>query len=64
MRQRPTHETSFQDRLSQFMADAREKDSDLPDDSERAALLKKIRHAETATNIDGWTSSSGLQPRK
>ena len=53
-----------QDRLSKFIADARAKADCMPDGPARDELLKKIRQAETAANIEGWANSPGLQPPK
>jgi hypothetical protein len=36
----------------------------MPESKDRDALLKKIRQAETAANIEGWANSPGLQPPK
>jgi hypothetical protein len=36
----------------------------MPDGPERNELLKKIRRAEAAANIEAWANSPGLQPPK
>jgi hypothetical protein len=36
----------------------------MPDSAERYDLLKKIRQAECAANIEAWVNSPGLQPPK
>jgi hypothetical protein len=64
MQQRFKQTKSLQDRLSEFIADARAKVLSMPESKDRDALLKKIRQAETAANIEGWASSPGLQPPK
>jgi hypothetical protein len=61
-RQRFKQTKSLQDRLSDFIADARAKVMSMPASKDRDALLKKIRQAETAANIEGWANSAGLQP--
>jgi hypothetical protein len=63
-RQRFTQTKSLQDRLSEFIADARAKVLSMPESKDRDALLKKIRQAENASNIEGWANSPGLQPPK
>jgi hypothetical protein len=63
-RQRFKQTKSLQDRLSEFIADARAKVLSMPESKDRDALLKKIRQAETAANIEGWANSPGLQPPK
>jgi hypothetical protein len=77
-RQRFKQTKSLQDRLSEFIADARAKVLSMPESKDRDALLKKIRQAETAasfspprlaarslgSNIEGWANSAGLQPPK
>jgi hypothetical protein len=40
----------------------RAKADKLPPGPERHALERKARQAETATRIDEWLKSSGLQP--
>jgi hypothetical protein len=53
---------SLSDRVAAFAAETREKANLLPPGPERDALLKKIRQAETASRLDEWASSPGLQP--
>jgi hypothetical protein len=52
----------LRDRLAEFAADARQEAEGLPDGKERDDLLKKAQRAETASEIEGWASSPGLQP--
>jgi hypothetical protein len=52
---------SFQDRLSEFAAEARQKADEMPDSAARDELLRKARQADTAAHLDGWANSSGLQ---
>jgi hypothetical protein len=56
--------TSLQDRLSEFIADARSEADAAPDGADEYELRKKIRQAETAANIEAWANSSELQPPK
>jgi hypothetical protein len=64
MRRRFKQTISLQDRLLEFIASARAKVEGMPDGKDRDELLKKIRQAETAANIEGWANSPGLQPPK
>jgi hypothetical protein len=57
-KQRP----KFEDRLASEAARLREKADALPAGVERDLLLRKARQAETATRINEWLSSPGLQP--
>jgi hypothetical protein len=36
----------------------------LPDGADQVELLKKIKQAEAAANIEAWANSPGLQPAK
>jgi hypothetical protein len=55
---------SLTDRVAAFAADTREKANRLPLGPERDALMKKIRHADTACHLDQWAQSPGLQSPK
>jgi O-succinylbenzoate synthase len=48
-------------RLQRFARDVRAEASALPPGLERDTLLKKARQAETASHIDEWINSPGLQ---
>lgn len=63
-RRRFKQTTSFQDRLSDFIAGARSEADGGPDGADHYELLKKIRQAETAANIERWATSPELQPPK
>jgi hypothetical protein len=52
---------SFQDRLALFALDAREKAADMPPGSQKEDLLRKARQADTASHLDEWANSAGLQ---
>lgn len=51
------------DRLISFAQQARER-ARLLTGTERDALLKKARQADTAAHIEDWVNSPGLQPPK
>ena len=55
---------SFQARLAAFAQRLRQKASRLPAGLEKEGLLRRARQADTATHIDGWLNSAGLQPPK
>jgi hypothetical protein len=51
---------SLQDRIATWANNLREQADKLPDGPERDALLKKLRQADTVSNIEGWAYSTGL----
>ena len=53
---------SLKERLASFAKEAREKASELRPGPERDTLLKKARQADTASHLDEWANSRGLQP--
>jgi hypothetical protein len=53
---------SLKDRLASFARDATKKASELPPGPAHDDLLRKVRQAETASHIDQWVNSPGLQP--
>ncbi|MCP3405653.1 hypothetical protein NLM25_08800 [Bradyrhizobium sp. CCGB01] len=53
---------SLHERLQAFAQEARAQASGLPPGTERDQLLKKAREADTASHIDEWVNSCGLQP--
>jgi hypothetical protein len=55
---------SLHDRLSAWTENIRSQAAKLPPGSERDALLKKLRQADTASDLEAWASSPGLQPPK
>ncbi len=55
--------TPLKDRLISFAQEARER-ARLLTGTERDALLKKARRADTAAHIEDWVNSPGLQPPK
>ena len=50
--------------LIAFAKDAREKAEQLPSGVVRDDLLKKARQADTASHLDEWINSPGLQPHR
>jgi hypothetical protein len=63
-RRRFKQQLSLQDRLSAFAKGVREEAEVLPPGPEREALLKKARQADTASHLQDWANSPGLQPPK
>ena len=53
---------SFKDRLALFAQEAHEKASQMPSGPEREDMPRRARQAETASHLDGWINSPGLQP--
>jgi hypothetical protein len=56
--------TSLKERLAQFAKEVREKALQHRPGPERDALLKKARQADTASHLEEWANSPGLQPPK
>jgi hypothetical protein len=54
----------LKDRLASFAKETRDKANLLPLGSERDEMLAKARQAGTASHIDDWVNSPGLQPPK
>jgi hypothetical protein len=54
--------TSLKDRLASFAKEVRERASLLPPGEERTDLLRRARQADTASHLDEWVNSPGLQP--
>jgi uncharacterized membrane protein len=63
-RRRFKHVLSFPDRLSQEAERLRSEAEKLPHGAEREALERKARQADTASHIDEWLRSPGLQSPK
>jgi hypothetical protein len=61
-RKRPV--LSFQDRLKQFAAQAREAANRMPPGADRDRLARLAVENETAARIDRWLSSPGLRGPK
>ena len=63
-RRRYKQTLTFPDRLKNFAEELKAKASEAKSGPEREALLRKARQADTASHIDEWANSSGLQPPK
>jgi hypothetical protein len=63
-RRRFKQKISLQDRLAAFAKDVREKASLLPPGIEKDDLLRRARQADTASHLNEWANSPGLQPPK
>jgi hypothetical protein len=63
-RRRIKQAKSLKERLASFAQEAREKAARLPQGSEREELLRSATRAETASHLDEWINSPGLQPPK
>jgi hypothetical protein len=59
-----THTKSFKERLAAFAKRARERAALLPPGPERDALLSEASRADTASHLEDWVNSPGLQPPK
>jgi hypothetical protein len=64
MRIRQRFKKPFQERLSDFIADASNKFSSLPAGRERDDLLDKIDTAQAAVTLDKWANSPELRTPK
>jgi len=64
-RRRIKHEKTFQERLAEEALRFREAAEKLPPGSHaQELLLRRARQAETASRVNEWLSSPGLQPPK
>jgi hypothetical protein len=63
-RRRFENTLSFPDRLDQEADRLRAEAAKLPHGAERDALLRKARQARTASRVNEWLSSPGLQAPK
>ena len=64
-RRRIKHEKTFQKRLAEEALRFKEAAEKLPPGSHaQELLLRRARQAETASHIDAWLTSPGLQPPK
>ena len=63
-RRRIKQTTSLSDRLKTFADELKTKAAQLRPGPEQDALLKRARQADTASHIDNWANSCGLQPPK
>jgi hypothetical protein len=63
-RKRIKQATSLRDRVVSFAKEAKAKADLLPPGREREDMMKKARQADTASHLDKWSNSMGLQPPK
>lgn len=63
-RNRMKQTKSLPERLAEFAAEARQEAAHMPDGPERDKVLKKVRRAETASEIDALASSPGSAPKQ
>ena len=64
-RRRLNHIATFEERLAQEALKFKEAAKKQPNGSQaREQLLRRARQAETASHINQWLSSPGLQPPK
>ena len=65
LRARPNRPTpTFEQRLAQEAHRVKERAETLPHGEERELLSREARQLETASRINDWLSSPGLQPPK
>jgi hypothetical protein len=63
-RLRVKHEKTFEERLAEEAVRFRELAAQTPHGMERESYLRRARQAETASHINKWLKSPGLQPPK
>jgi hypothetical protein len=64
-RRRFKHTKTFKERLAEEAARFKEEADRLPEGSKaRDMLLRRARQAETASHVNDWLRSPGLQPPK
>ena len=63
-RRRFKNTLTFPERLDHKIERLRTEAEKLPHGSERDTLLRKARQTETASHVNEWLSSPGLQPPK
>jgi hypothetical protein len=56
------HEVAASFQQTVFASEVRQRASTLPPGFERDELIRKARRADTASHIEKWVNSSGLQP--
>ena len=61
-RRRFKQSLGLRDRLAAFASAAREKAYQLPPGPEQNDMLRKASQADTASHLDDWANSPGLQP--
>jgi hypothetical protein len=63
-RRRFNHQTTLQDRISEWTVGVRAEAATMPPGRDRDELLRKLRQAETAMHLQDWANSPGLAPPK
>jgi hypothetical protein len=63
-RRRVKRQFTLQDRIVEWAKDVRAQAAALPPGTQREMLLKKVRQAEAAMNLEDWVNSPALQPPK
>jgi hypothetical protein len=63
-RRRFKQDLSLHERTAAWANEIREQAATLPPGPERDALLNKARQADTASHVEDWANSPGLQPPK
>ena len=63
-RRRFKQSSSFKERCFSFAQEMREKASHLAPGREKEDALRRARQADTASHLDTWANSPGLQPPK
>jgi hypothetical protein len=53
---------SFEDQIAAEKSQLEAQAADLPPGPQKDALLRKIRQLETASHLNEWLTSPGLQP--
>jgi hypothetical protein len=61
---KPKSKPTFEQRLAQEAHRVEEQAKTLPPGKERESLTRRARQLETASRINDWMSSPGLQPPK
>lgn len=61
-RNRTKHTKTFEERLAEEAARFKEAAAQLPPGPQRELYLRRARQAETASHINNWLASRGLQP--
>jgi hypothetical protein len=64
MQRSKTHTETFQQRLAEGAVHFREEAEKLPHGTQRELYLRRARQAETASHVNDWLTSPGLQPPK
>jgi hypothetical protein len=63
-RRRFKQSSSLKERLFSFAKEMREKASHLTPGPEHDDLIRRAQQADTASHLDDWANSPGLQPPK